>query len=92
MGFLDFANHVLNFFYPAAAMALLMSAMALLIRCPKPLVRRFWACVAIQFAANSTVLVAGLLIFGNDGKMATYAALVVVSATVAWVIRGGLRA
>jgi hypothetical protein len=34
------------------------------------------------------VLLAGLWFFGRDGKMLTYAALVVASATVQWVMLG----
>jgi len=32
------------------------------------------------------VLVAGLVLFGNDGKMATYAALVLAAATCQWIL------
>ena len=39
-----------------------------------------------MFIANMVVLVAGLILFGNDGKMATYAALVVVAAVCQWVM------
>ncbi len=34
------------------------------------------------------VLLAGLVFFGRDGKMATYAALVMVQGTLAWRLRG----
>lgn len=37
-------------------------------------------------AAGTVVWVAGWLIFGRDGKMATYAALVLVAATVQWAL------
>jgi hypothetical protein len=47
---------------------------------------------ALNAAAGALVLVAGLIVFDNDGKMATYAALVVVSATVEWVLQKGWRA
>jgi hypothetical protein len=33
------------------------------------------------------VLVAGLVMTGNDGKMATYAALVLVCATLEWALQ-----
>ena len=35
------------------------------------------------------VLLAGLAYFGRDGKMATYAALVLAQGTLAWRLRGG---
>lgn len=34
--------------------------------------------------AGVAVLLAGLVVFGRDGKMATYAALVLVQGTLAW--------
>ncbi len=34
------------------------------------------------------VLLAGLVFFGRDGKMATYAALVLAQGTLAWWLRG----
>lgn len=34
--------------------------------------------------AGVVVLLAGLVYFGRDGKIATYAALVVVQGTLAW--------
>ena len=38
------------------------------------------------------VLVAGLVFFGHDGKMLTYAAMVVVAATCQWVLLGAWKA
>lgn len=38
------------------------------------------------------VLAAGLVFFGNDGKMLTYAGLVLVSAFCQWVLRRGWQA
>ena len=34
---------------------------------------------------------AGLVFFGNDGKMATYAAVVFASALTCWVLQRGWR-
>jgi hypothetical protein len=36
------------------------------------------------FGAGAVALVAGLVAFGNDGKMATYAMLVVATALALW--------
>ena len=80
--------HLLNFAAPALALALSL-----------PLLARFmdrfsevnraknlgWlAQVAINLIAGLTVLTAGLWLFGRDGKMATYAALVLVLASTQW--------
>lgn len=41
----------------------------------------------VLLAAGVAVLLAGLVFFGRDGKVATYAALVVVQGTLAWGMR-----
>ena len=45
----------------------------------------------LVFAAGVAVLAAGLAVFGRDGMMATYAALVVVCGTVQWLAMRGWR-
>jgi hypothetical protein len=48
--------------------------------------------VLCHAAAGAAVLVLGLLLQGQDGRMATYAALVLVSATLEWALHRGWRA
>jgi hypothetical protein len=48
--------------------------------------------VDIIFIVNVLVLAAGLVLFGNDGKMATYAAMVLASAVCQWVLWRGWKA
>jgi hypothetical protein len=86
MGFLDAANHLLNFLAPAMAIALLVALFAQLFKPNRPLDQWFIAQAAINFVACSAVLAAGLWFFGRDGKMATYVAMVLVSASVQWVV------
>jgi predicted membrane chloride channel (bestrophin family) len=43
-------------------------------------VQAFTASVAIIFVVNVAVLAAGLVVFGHDGKMASYAAMVLGAA------------
>lgn len=50
-----------------------------------------YAQVAIIFIVNVIVLAAGLVFFGNDGKMATYAVMVLASALSQWVLARGWR-
>jgi len=51
----------------------------------RSLARTSWFTLAWQAsAAGLSVLVAGLVITGHDGRMATWAALVVVCALVPW--------
>ena len=91
MGFFDAANHLLNFFAPAAFVALLVALSNLFFKLNKPVAQQIIAGAAINFAACAAVLLAGLWFFGNDGKMATYSAMVLVSATVQWVRVKGWR-
>ena len=84
MGPLDAVWHLLNFVAPALGVAVLASAFA------KWLWRRELAAVPwrrlVLWAAGTGVLVliGGMVLWGRDGKMATYAALVVVSALALW--------
>ena len=84
MGLVDAIWHLLNFFGPAAGMALIAPTLA------KLLWRRDLRAVAWRslagwtFAACAVVLLAGLVLLGRDGRMATYAALVAMAAAVLW--------
>jgi hypothetical protein len=87
MGPFDFILHVFNLFLPAAAMAL---GMGLLLRLP--LLRRLagrtagsWRQqVKLTFFVGCGAIMLGWVVFGSDGKMATYALLVVSTALVHW--------
>lgn len=81
--------HLLNFVLPALAMALLM-----------PLAGRWvmggvaWQVLrrmAVHAVAGVLVLLAGLFLQGQDGKMSTYMALVLVAATAEWAMHKGWR-
>jgi len=89
-------NHLLNFMAPAALVALLLVLFSRIFSrfftSKKPLALTFWRQVAIIFIANMAALTAGLLIFGHDGKMLTYAALVVVAALCQWGLLRGWKA
>ena len=47
--------------------------------------------VMLQLLVGSAVLSAGLLLWGRDGKMLTYAALVVATASCQWVLGRGWK-
>ncbi len=89
-------NHLLNFLAPAAVLALLLVLLtrvfARFFKSKRPLAQTLWAQAAIIFIANTGVLVAGLVIFGRDGKMLTYAAMVLVAALCQWVLLRGWKA
>jgi hypothetical protein len=84
MGPLDALWHLLNFAYPAAAVGMLAAALAKLLwrreLGPVP-----WRRLARDtFIAGLLVLVAGLVVFGRDGKMATYLAMVAACGLTLW--------
>jgi hypothetical protein len=81
---LDLSLHVLSFLAPAAAVALLVTLAARVILPAAGRPGRWWLPLAVNFLAGVLVLGAGLAVFGRDGKMATYAALVLAVATVQW--------
>ena len=86
-------NHILNFLAPAAWVALLLVLLARIpIRFFKPKVtpsQAIYRQAAIIFILNAAILIAGLVLFKNDGKMATYAAMVLGSALCQWVMWRG---
>jgi hypothetical protein len=91
MGFLDAANHLLNFAAPAAFVALFTTYFSRFLLPKRPVVPVYWTQAAINFVVCLVVLLAGLWFFGQDGKMATYSAMVLLSATVQWVVLKGWR-
>jgi len=86
MGPLDLLLHLLNFIAPAAGMAAGITLMARLFLKKQSRTPGWPVQAAINFAAGLAVLVAGLVLFGRDGKMATYAALAAVVAASQWVV------
>lgn len=76
MGPIDALWHVLNFLAPAAVTAALLAAWRAVLdkksRNPSAIRSSF----AIFFAVGTAVLAAGLILLGHDGRMLTYAALV----------------
>lgn len=84
MTFFALLNHVLGLLLPALGVA------AVLMAAPRlwPRVRKGrWALkteAVLLVASGLLVLLGGLAVFGRDGKMLTYTALVVVMGTLAW--------
>lgn len=84
MGPLDLLLHLLNFIAPALFMGLALAVLARFVLRNKSAKLSLPAQIAINSIAGVAVLVAGLWYFGRDGKMATYAALVVACALSQW--------
>ena len=92
MGPLALLNHAINFVAPAAWLALLVPLLSIFVIRKRAVAHNFKAQVAINFVACLVALVLGLALFGRDGKMLTYLALVLVSATSQWILLKGWRA
>ena len=84
MGPLDALNHLLNLILVPLALGALSAALA------KLLWRRELAAVSWRrlawpaCAACALVVIGGLVLFGRDGKMATYGAMVAACAVTLW--------
>ncbi len=92
MGPIDLFLHLFNFVAPALSVALVVTVFARFIVPNRDSALTYIAQAAINFAACSLVLLAGLMYFGRDGKMVTYAAMVLVSATSHWVMARSWKA
>jgi hypothetical protein len=88
---LDILNHLLNFIAPAAALALALVLCGRLVGTKVAAVRSLWRQFAVVFTVGLAVLAAGLVLWGRDGKMLTYAALVVATATCQWLLLRGWK-
>ena len=84
MGVLALINHAINFLAPAIWLALLMPLASRLLMRKWRVARTLSSQVAIHFVVGSLVLGVGLAVFGRDGKMLTYLALVVLGASSQW--------
>ncbi len=90
------ANHLLNFVAPALFVALLVVAVSS--RLPGGRKRAApgrlgWRQQFVLVSGvNVLVLAAGLVLFSQDGKLLTYAAMALASALVQWLLLRGWKA
>ena len=86
-------NHFLNILTPAAVLAVLLVMLSrlahLFFRSKSRFAYGFIASSATIFIVNIGVLSVGLVLFGHDGTMATYAAMVVGAALALMVLARG---
>ncbi|MBD3893967.1 hypothetical protein [Hydrogenophaga sp.] len=80
--------HLLAFIAPALVLAAGLWLAPRLRRNARPARCSAHAEALTLAGAGVLVLLAGLIFFGRDGKMATYTALVLVQGTLAWWLRG----
>ncbi len=91
MGALNLLNHLLNFVLPAVAMGVMMPLFSRLLWRKVSVAKSLKAQMTITSLACLAVLIAGLVVFGNDGKMATYAGVVLAAGLCQWWFQGGWR-
>ncbi len=80
-------SHLVGFMAPALGVGLLLWAGLRVRRKGRPGIGSGLQ-LALLCVSGVVVLLVGLVYFGRDGKVATYAALVLVQGTVAWWLRG----
>ncbi|MEX1165268.1 MAG: hypothetical protein WEK74_00065 [Hydrogenophaga sp.] len=91
MTFFAFLGHLLGLFLPALGVSAVLIAVPRL--WPKAAKGR-WSLkteLLTLLGSGALVLLLGLVIFGRDGKMLTYTALVLVMGTLAWWNHGRSR-
>jgi hypothetical protein len=76
--------HLAGFVAPALVVALMLCLMPRIRRSGRQGSRRWISDLAWLWLAGVLVLLAGLLYFDRDGKMATYAVLVLVQGSLGW--------
>lgn len=91
MGPLDLINHLLNFMAPAVWVAVVVTLLTRFFMPKKAVALPLQRQVAINFVVCLAALTLGLLLFGRDGKMATYASMALLGATSQWVMLRGWR-
>jgi hypothetical protein len=84
MGPIDSLIHLLNFAAPALVVGLLTALLSRVFMKKRAVAQSLLAQAAINFAVCLLVLLGGLWFFGHDGKMLTYAALVLACASSQW--------
>ncbi|MDD2810800.1 hypothetical protein [Rhodoferax sp.] len=89
MGALTLLNHVLNFLAPALWLAFMLPGLSRFFMKKRPLAHSYIAQAALIFIVLLVASVAGLMLFGRDGKMLTYVALALLGASTQWAMHKG---
>ncbi len=84
MGPLDATWHLLNFFAPAFGVGLIAAGLTKLLWFRALRAASWWRLGLVASAAGAVALVAALVIFGRDGKMAGYALMLTACAAALW--------
>ncbi|MBK6293546.1 MAG: hypothetical protein IPO19_19875 [Rhodoferax sp.] len=88
---LDLIFHLLNFLAPALATSVLLALLARLVVRTGTASASLLGQIGVNFLASALALSVGLWFFGRDGKVASYAAMVLCSASSQWLMQRGWR-
>ena len=92
MDFADLFWHLAGFAAPALVIGPALALLSRVFWRKSPSAHTLLAQAAINFAVCLAVLVIGLVVTGRDGRIVTYAALVLTcAASQAWLLRGARR-
>lgn len=86
MGVPGLINHLHNFVLPALALALLLPLCVRWMPMGRGAALGLWRNMLALMVVNTAVLLAGLLWFERDGKMLTYLAMTIASASTQWLL------
>lgn len=84
MGLIQAFTHVINLFMPALLLGAISAGLAKLAWRHELAAVPWWRLAAWAAAGASLVTLAGLVAFGQDGRIATYAGMVVAAAAALW--------
>ena len=84
MGPLALLNHLANLFLPAVALGMVAAGLAKLAWRAELAARPWWRLAAVAAAVNGLVTLVGLAWTGGDGRMVTYAAMVLATSLTLW--------
>jgi uncharacterized membrane protein len=84
MGPLDAVWHLVNLFLPSLMLGAMASALAKLVWRRQLAGVRWRRLAGASAAAAAVVVLLGLVVFGRDGRMATYAGMVLATAGALW--------
>lgn len=91
MGVFNLLNHLFNFALPAIVVGLLLPSLIRFSAMGRQARPGFWWQGLVNVIAGLLALAGGLWFWGNDGKLSTYLAMVLVCATSQWLMVGAWR-
>ena len=89
MPVLDFLNHLLNFVAPAVFLALVLAVGARCVWRKKAHLLPWYHMASVNALLGILVLALGVVLLGQDGRVGTYAALVLAMGTCQWLMSSG---